>query len=223
MAAPVITVDGSSSSGKGTVADLVAADLGWQRLDSGLLYRAVAWLSLERDIDPGDTAALLALVDAVSAVLEQPGAVDSLRSEQIGQRASEVAPQPLLRRRLLGYQRRCRRSPGLVVDGRDAGTVVFPDAPLKIFLRASLPERARRRHAQLKARGETVTIDAVLADLRRRDRRDRSRAVSPLCAAPDAVTIDSSSLSAVQVAAHVLQYWQGCCVSYTGAAGDTKQ
>ncbi len=210
MLTPVITIDGTSGSGKGTVADSVAAELGWHRLDSGLLYRAVALLSLERGVDSGDETALLELVDSVAEVLARNDGA-ALRNEQVAKRASEVAPQRSLRHRLLGYQRRRQQPPGLVADGRDTGTVVFPRASLKIFMTASLRECARRRHAQLKARGETVTIDAVLADLSRRDRRDRLRAASPLCAAPDAVTIDSSALSAVQVAALVLQHWQGYC------------
>ncbi len=210
MVAPVIALDGPSGSGKGTVADLLAAELGWHRLDSGRLYRAVALLSLERGIAPDDEELLLSSVDAVPGVLQRDDADSALRSERVGRRASEVSPLSALRRALLGYQHRCRRLPGLVADGRDIGTVVFADAPLKIFLLASLAERARRRQAQLKECGELATIEDVLADLRRRDRRDRSRASSPLCAAPDAVTIDSSSLSAVRVAALVLQHWQGC-------------
>ena len=204
---PVIAVDGPSGSGKGTLAVRLALALCWHLLDSGALYRAVAWSALNDATPLDDGQALAGLAGRLNArfdivdednVIVRANDVDisrEIRDEAVGIAASRVAALPPVRAALLEAQHGFRRAPGLVADGRDMGTVVFPEAPLKIFLEASAEERARRRYKQLKDKDLGVSLRALLESIRERDERDRSRAVSPLKPADDAVVIDSSSLS----------------------------
>ncbi len=204
---PVIAVDGPSGSGKGTLAVRLAMRLGWHLLDSGALYRAVAWSALAEGTPLDDGAALAALarrLDAQFEIIDEDNVVvrvgeadisKVIRHETVSVAASRVAALPALRAALLDAQHGFRRAPGLVADGRDMGTVVFADAALKIFLEASVEERARRRYKQLKDKDLGVSLRALLESIRERDARDRSRVVSPLEPASDAVVIDSSSLS----------------------------
>lgn len=215
--APVVTIDGPSGSGKGTVAQIVAESLGWHLLDSGALYRAVGLLALDRGIALDDVATLADLAlelpiefrpayHGVSVVLDgQPRDAD-LRTETAGAAASAVAAIPMVREALLARQRAFRRPPGLVADGRDMGTVVFPDAPCKIFLTASAEERAARRHKQLMEKGVDITLSALLEEIRRRDSRDEGRSVAPLRAADDALRIDSTGMPIEKVVATVLDH-----------------
>jgi len=215
--APVIAVDGPSGSGKGTLAVRLALAMGWHLLDSGALYRAVAWSALNDAValDDGDALASLArrldarfdIVDADNVIVRANGSDISgaIRDEAVSIAASRVAALPPVRAALLDAQHGFRRRPGLVADGRDMGTVVFLDAPLKIFLEASAEERARRRYKQLKDKDLGVSLRALLESIRERDERDRSRAVSPLKPADDAVVIDSSSLSIDAVFENVLK------------------
>jgi cytidylate kinase len=217
---PVIAVDGPSGSGKGTLAARLAVALQWHLLDSGALYRVVAWSALAdaTALDDGPALAALATrlqtrfeVGAKDAVVVQVNGRDvsrQIRDETVSIAASRVAVLPLVRAALLQTQRAFARPPGLVADGRDMGTVVFPDAPLKIFLDASAEERARRRYKQLKDKDLGVSLRALLESIRERDERDRSRAVSPLKPADDAVVIDSSALS---IDAVFEQVWQLAC------------
>jgi CMP/dCMP kinase len=205
--ASVIAVDGPSGSGKGTLAARLARKLRWHLLDSGALYRAVAWSALQESIALDDATALAALATRLNASFEVVGDDDvvvrvhaadvskQIRDETVSIAASRVAALPPVRAALLATQHAFRRVPGLVADGRDMGTVVFPNAPLKIFLDASAEERARRRYKQLKDKDLGVSLRALLESIRERDERDRSRAVSPLMPADDAVVIDSSALS----------------------------
>lgn len=213
--APVLTIDGPSGAGKGAVSAIVARRLGWHLLDSGAVYRAVALAALDRKIDPADEHALVALCrdlnlqfesrrDGIGVLLNGAPVDERLRSEAVSRMASEIAPLPALRQALLGRQREFRRLPGLVADGRDMGTVVFASAAIKVFLDASVEERARRRHKQLKEQGESVKFSRLFRDLAERDRRDRERAVSPTVPAADAVVLDSTELSLDQVVRRVL-------------------
>jgi cytidylate kinase len=206
--APVVTVDGPSGSGKGTVSRLLAGRLGWHLLDSGALYRLVGLAAERRDIALDDTAGLAALAaqmdvefDARAGIVRLEGREvgAALRSEQAGAAASQVAAQPGVRTALLERQRAFARAPGLVADGRDMGTVVFPEALLKVFLTASAEERAMRRHKQLKEKGIDVSLRGLSSDIAQRDRRDENRAVSPLRPAEDARVVDSTSLTAEEV------------------------
>ncbi len=214
-AAPVLTIDGPSGAGKGAVSARVASRLGWHVLDSGAVYRSVALAALEAGVDLADPKSLVALCadldlafspgpDGIEASLGGRRLGDALRAEAVGEASSRVAAVPEVRAALLALQRRFRRPPGLVADGRDMGTVVFPDAPIKVFLDASVAERARRRYRQLKENGEDVTFDRLLSDLEARDRRDRERAVSPTVPAADAVVVDSTDLSLVEVVERVV-------------------
>lgn len=214
--APVITIDGPSGAGKGAVSARVATRLGWHVLDSGAVYRALALAALEQGVDPGDRAGLVALAagleldfapgeDGIRVLLDGSRVDERLRSEAVSEAASRVAAIPEVRTALLALQRSYRRPPGLVADGRDMGTVVFPDAPVKIFLEASVEERARRRYKQLKEKGENVIFLRLFRDLEARDRRDRERDVSPTVAAPDALVVDSTSLDLDEVVARVME------------------
>jgi len=212
---PVLTIDGPSGAGKGAVSAIVAARLGWHLLDSGAVYRAVALAALDRGVDPDDDPALVALCesldlqfrageDGITVLLEGRPVDERLRSETVSLMASKVASRSAVRRALLGLQRQFRQPPGLVADGRDMGTVVFSDAPVKVFLDASVEERARRRHKQLKEKGESVKFSRLFHDLAERDRRDRERAVSPTVPASDAVVIDSTELTLEAVVERIL-------------------
>ena len=208
--APVITVDGPSGSGKGTLASLLAQRLGWHLLDSGALYRVVGAAAVERGIPLGDEHELAALARGlaiqfvgqdgdVRPVVDGRDMTDVIREEAVSAAASRVAALPAVRTAILGLQREQRRLPGLVADGRDMGTVVFPDAPLKIFLDATPQVRAERRYNQLKNKGLSVKFAALLASIRERDERDRNRAASPLMPASDALLIDSTDLDIDEV------------------------
>ncbi|MEE4295675.1 MAG: (d)CMP kinase [Wenzhouxiangella sp.] len=213
--APVVTVDGPSGAGKGAVSSRLAEALGWNVLDSGAVYRSVALAALEASLNLDDTPALISLCgdlplsfetgdDGIEAFLNGRALGDALRAEAVGQASSRVAAVPEVRAALLELQRDYRRSPGLVADGRDMGTVVFPDADVKIFLDASVEERAKRRYLQLRASGKDVTLDRLMSDLEARDRRDRERAVSPTLPATDAVIVDSTDMDLREVVEHVL-------------------
>ena len=215
-APPVIAVDGPAASGKGTIAAGVAAALGFHYLDSGALYRLVALQALEHGIDAGDAQALAAAAAALPVafrggrtLLEGRDVTDLIRGEAASRMASAVAVHPGVRAALLARQRAFREPPGLVADGRDMGTVVFPDAALKVFLTASAEERARRRHKQLIEKGISITIDDLLRDIRERDARDATRAVAPLAAAPDAVLLDTTDLSIAAATDAVLGHYAG--------------
>ena len=203
---PVLTIDGPSGSGKGTVASVLAAELGWHLLDSGSLYRILAFEALAQGVDLEDAQALVTLADGLAITfgdgkihLGDRDVTDAIRTEDVGAAASMVAALPPVRDALLELQRRSRRAPGLVADGRDMGTVVFPDAAVKVFLEASAEERARRRYNQLKNKGLSVSFRALLATIEERDERDRRRTASPLKPAPDALRIDSTDLSIEEV------------------------
>lgn len=212
MGAPVIAIDGPSGSGKGTLASLVARRLGWHLLDSGALYRLLAFAATGRGIDLDDAPALTVLAANLDVrfegelriVLDGEDVGASIRNEQVGAGASRVAVLPTVREALLGRQRAFREAPGLVADGRDMGTVVFPTAPLKIYLTASAEERARRRYMQLKDKVEGVSLASLLDEIRARDERDTQRAVAPLKPASDAIQLDSTELSIEQVLERIL-------------------
>jgi cytidylate kinase len=199
---PVIAIDGPSASGKGTIASRVAAALGFHYLESGALYRLVA---LAGGADPARTAASLAAeFQGDHIFLSGQDVTDAVRAEAVGVRASEIASLPAVRAALLERQRAFRRAPGLVADGRDMGTVVFPEAVLKVFLDASAEVRARRRYKQLIDKGKHANLAALSRDLEERDQRDAARAVAPLKPAVDAVSVDSSDMTIDQVVALVL-------------------
>lgn len=209
--APVIAIDGPSGSGKGTLAALLAERLGWHLLDSGALYRIVASVALERQLDLDDADAVAAMArglvirfDAGRVLVDGADLTAAIRTEAAGTGASRVAALQPVRDAVLAVQRSQRRAPGLVADGRDMGTVVFTDAPLKVFLDADVEERARRRYRQLRDRGEPADYAQVLAALRERDARDRGRAVAPLKPAADALLVDSSALPIEAVLERVL-------------------
>ena len=204
--APVIAVDGPSGSGKGTLAGAIAARLGWHLLDSGALYRIVGWAAHERGIDFAAQSTLAELAAQLNIEFTREGifvdgdAVDvAIRSEGAGLAASRVAAHPGVRKALNDVQLNRRQLPGLVADGRDMGTVVFPDAALKIFLVASAQERAKRRQIQLEQRGVPAEYTQLLVAIQSRDERDRTRAVSPLVPAADAVVMDSTNLTINEV------------------------
>jgi len=211
---PVITVDGPTASGKGTLAATVASRLGWHQLDSGALYRATALVALRSGVAADDAAALARLAGGLTLRfegdriwLDGQEVTQTLREEAVGALASHVSAVPAVRQALHSLQLSFRRVPGLVADGRDMGTVVFPDAPLKVFLTASAAMRAERRHKQLISKGISAKLADLRAELEARDARDTSRAVSPLKPAQDALQLDNSSLTIDQSADRVLQWW----------------
>jgi len=211
----VIAIDGPSASGKGTVAQAVAGALGFHYLNSGALYRTVAYLALESgaDLEKESILADIALnlnanFNSDSVVLEGRNVTDAIRSEAVGTAASRIAALPGVRRALLERQRAFRRPPGLVADGRDMGTVVFPDAALKIYLTATPEERAERRYKQLMAKGMGASMAALLQDIIGRDARDGKRATAPLRKAADAVLIDTTGVPAADAVARVLALYK---------------
>lgn len=217
IVAPVITIDGPSGSGKGTVAGLLAKKLGWNLLDSGALYRLLAFAAGNHGVDLTNEEAMKLLaahldVQFIAAgdgrgqriILEGDEVTDLIRNEQVGAGASLVASLPAVRDALLQRQQAFQELPGLIADGRDMGTVVFPDAPLKVFLTASAEERARRRYLQLKAKGDDVNLASLLDEIQARDERDTQRAVAPLKPAADAIKLDSTELSIEQVLERIL-------------------
>lgn len=216
--AAVITVDGPSGSGKGTLCQLLAKELGWNLLDSGALYRLVALAADHHGVELDDTEALTVLAehldvqfntvegsDGVRIVLEGEEVTDTIRTEKVGGDASVVAAIPAVRDALLNRQRAFATEPGLIADGRDMGTVVFPDAPLKIYLDASAEERADRRYNQLINKGLGASLQAILEDIKARDARDMNRAVAPLKPAQDAIVLDSTKLTIDEVLAAVME------------------
>jgi cytidylate kinase len=215
--APIVAIDGPSGSGKGTIAGLLAQKLGWNLLDSGALYRLLAFAARNHGVDLTNEEAMKVLAAHLDVqflasaqgqgqriILEGEEVTDAIRNEVIGAGASQVASLPAVREALLQRQRAFQEMPGLVADGRDMGTVVFPDAPLKIFLTASAEERARRRYLQLKAKGDDVNLASLLDEIRARDERDTLRAVAPLKPAADAIQLDSTELSIEQVLERIL-------------------
>jgi cytidylate kinase len=213
--APVIAIDGPSASGKGTVAQAVASALGFHYLDSGALYRLVALDALDRGVDLDDAGALARLAATLDVrfagedvFLAGERATAAIRTESCGVAASRVAALPEVRTALLDRQRAFRQHPGLVADGRDMGSVVFPDARLKVYLVANPETRAERRYKQLRDKGIAANIDVLLLDLAERDARDIARAVAPLKPAPDARILDTTGLTAERAAEAVLAWYR---------------
>jgi cytidylate kinase len=207
---PVIAIDGPSASGKGTIARRVAAELGFHYLESGALYRLIALISLRKGIlEESALAKVGSSMDVEfrdeEVFLENHDVTENLRSEECSNRASEVARLPTVRKALLERQRGFRQPPGLVADGRDMGTVVFPDATLKVFLTATPEVRAERRYKQLKEKGIDANLRALSRDLQERDARDANRAVAPLVPAADSQVLDSTALSIDAVAEQILK------------------
>ncbi|MFT4100535.1 MAG: (d)CMP kinase [Burkholderiaceae bacterium] len=219
--APVVTIDGPTASGKGTIAQQVARALGWHYLDSGALYRLVALDVVRGGVDPADDGRLVAIAHALQPWfaegrirLGRPSAgpgeaghedvTDAIRAEAVGQMASRIAVVPALRDALLALQHSFRQAPGLVADGRDMGTVVFPDAGLKVFLTASAESRARRRYKQLMEKGFSASLEGLLLDLQQRDARDSQRSTAPLKPAEGAFVLDSTQLDIDQTVRAVL-------------------
>lgn len=217
LLSPVITIDGPSGAGKGTVSTQLAKELGWNFLDSGAIYRVLAIASVHHQIASDDESALLPLASSLDVnfettdsgskiVLEGEDVTYSIRTEEIGSIASQIASLPRIREALLRRQRAFKDAPGLVADGRDMGTVVFPNADVKIFLTASAEERAQRRYKQLKERGHDVNIARLLTDIQARDERDANRKVAPLAPADDALVLDSTHLDVNQVIEKVKKF-----------------
>jgi cytidylate kinase len=209
---PVIAIDGPTASGKGTVAQRVADALGWHYLDSGALYRIAALCALRQGLALEDEHALAALAAALDPRFDGPRILldgeevtDAIRAEAVGNAASRIAALPALRAALVVLQHRCRRPPGLVADGRDMGTVIFPDAALKVFLTASVAARATRRHKQLIEKGFPANIDSLSRDLEARDARDMQRAEAPLKPAEGALVLDSTGLTVDETVLAVLE------------------
>ena len=209
MSAPVIAIDGPSASGKGTIAKRVAQALGYHYLESGSLYRLVALLSLRAGVV--EERALANMAEGMPVefrgdeiLLEKQDVNAEIRLEAVGNRASEVARMPAVRQALLTRQRAFRQPPGLVADGRDMGSVVFPDAMLKIFLTADAQERAGRRYKQLMEKGLSASMDGLLQEIRERDARDMERAEAPLEKCPDAIELDTTGIDVEAAVAQIL-------------------
>lgn len=215
--APVITVDGPSGAGKGSLCKALAEALGWSLLDSGAIYRVLALAALHHQVDITSEEALVPLAanldvrffaqdGKLQVILEGEDVSNEIRTENVGNTASQAAAFPRVREALLRRQRAFRVAPGLIADGRDMGTVVFPDAPVKIFLDASSEERAHRRMLQLQNKGFNVNFERLLAEIKERDDRDRTRAIAPLVPASDALMLDSTSMSIGEVIRQALTY-----------------
>lgn len=209
---PIVTIDGPSGTGKGTIAELLAQLLGWHCLDSGALYRVLALAARRRGLDPDAVEALAALASTMQVefrdrrvFLEGEDVSEAIRAELVGNAASRVAVHGAVRERLLARQREAVSPPGLVADGRDMGTVVFPDAPLKIFLTASTRERAERRYKQLIQKGLNVSLFHLVRELRERDERDGSRSAAPLNPPPGALVVDTTAMMIPEVLIRVLE------------------
>jgi cytidylate kinase len=213
---PILTIDGPSGSGKGTISALVAARLGWHLLDSGALYRAVGYAAGMAGLDLSDEAAMTRCAHATRiqfragadggdtrVIVNGHDATDELRTEAAGAAASAIASMPPVREALVALQLGFRRAPGLVADGRDMGTVIFPEAAFKVFLTASAAERAKRRYKQLKEKGLSVTLAGLQREIEARDHRDATRIVAPLRPAADAVQVDTTGMDISQVVAKV--------------------
>ncbi|MDY4163758.1 MAG: (d)CMP kinase [Sutterella sp.] len=211
---PVITLDGPAASGKGTIAERVAQALGFHYLDSGALYRIATLNALKKGVPLDDAAALTAAAEQLAPrfeggriLLDGEDVTTAIRSEEVSAATSRVAVVPGVRAALFALQKNAARLPGLVADGRDMGTVVFPDAPLKVFMTASARVRAERRYRQLIGRGETADLEALTRDLEERDRRDSQRATAPLRPAEDAKVLDTSEMGIEEVVKKVLLWW----------------
>ncbi|WP_241581198.1 (d)CMP kinase [Rosenbergiella nectarea] len=214
---PVITIDGPSGAGKGTLSKALAEQLSWHLLDSGAIYRVLALAALHHQVDIAQEEALVPLAAHLDVkfvveqhrsqvILEGEEVTAAIRTQEVSNTASKVAAFPRVREALLRRQRNFRELPGLIADGRDMGTVVFPDAPVKIFLDASAEERAGRRRQQLEQAGVEVNFERLLAETVERDDRDRNRAVAPLAPADDALVIDSTGINIEKVTAIALEY-----------------
>jgi len=217
VTAPVITVDGPSGAGKGTLCKALAESLGWHLLDSGAIYRVLALAALHHQVDIQSEETLVPLAahldvrfisrnGQIEVILEGEDVSHEIRTETVGNTASQAAAFPRVREALLRRQRAFRDLPGLIADGRDMGTVVFPDAPVKIFLDASAEERAHRRMLQLQEKGFSVNFERLLAEIKERDDRDRNRAIAPLVPASDALLLDSTSMSINEVIEKALSH-----------------
>lgn len=216
---PVITIDGPSGSGKGTVASRVAEKLNFQILDSGALYRLLGYAVSTNQVDFDDEAKIVEIAIAMQVsfgdagiILNGENVTDLIRTETAGNNASRVAAIPKVRDALLSWQRDYLKLPGLVADGRDMGTVVFPDAKVKIFLTASAEERAERRYKQLKEKGINASLRSLAEEIRERDERDQNREVAPLRPAEDALVLDSTSMTIEAVVDEIVQYAQALLV-----------
>lgn len=215
---PLITIDGPSGAGKGTAAKIVAEQLGWNFLDSGAIYRVLAVATQHHGINCDEEEAIIPLASHLDVefkivdegeprvILEGEDVTSNIRTEEMGMLASKIAAFPRVREALLRRQRAFKEAPGLLADGRDMGTVVFPDAPVKIFLTASAEERAQRRMIQLQQKGIDVNIGRLLEDIRKRDEQDQNRAVAPLMPAKDALIVDSTELSIDEVVEKILTF-----------------
>ncbi len=214
---PVITIDGPSGSGKGTIAYRLAQGLGWHYLDSGALYRAIGWAVLNEEIDPTDLPQLENILKNLNIEIKESGSdyrlfangndiTDAMRTEEVGNISSKVSAIPVVRAALLQKQRDFQKFPGLVTDGRDMGTVVFPNADLKFYLIADLKERAKRRLKQLKLEENDASLREIEEFLAKRDRRDENRAISPAKPASDVIMIDTTFLSVPQVLEKVSEH-----------------
>ncbi|ACT07182.1 cytidylate kinase [Dickeya chrysanthemi Ech1591] len=218
VTAPVITVDGPGGAGKGTLCKALAKALQWNLLDSGAIYRVLALAALHHQVDISSEEALVPIAShldvrfvpeddgQLKVILEGEDVSNEIRTQEVGNTASQAAVFPRVREALLRRQRAFRDAPGLIADGRDMGTVVFPDAPVKIFLDASAEERAKRRMLQLQAKGFNVNFERLLSEIKERDDRDRNRSVAPLVPAPDALVLDSTHMSLDEVVERALAY-----------------